>query len=92
MHRMIGYDQESMHVEAVRADAAPTREGLVRDFVKIECRHCGAAYHLYHDGLELDVLRDYFLQASWEISRQHPNHDKVISLTERSAITRERAS
>jgi hypothetical protein len=92
MHRGIGYDQQSMHVEAVQADAGPTREGLVRDFMKIECRLCGAAYHLFHDGVGLNVLRDYFLQASWEISRQHPNHRRVISLPEHSSMADKRAS
>ena len=92
MHRGIGYDQQSMHVEAVQVDAEPTREGLVRDFMKIECRHCGAAYHLYHDGAGLNVLRDYFLQASWEISRPHPKHDRVISLGEHSTTAHKRAS
>lgn len=81
-----------MHVEAVQLGAAPTREGLVRDFMKIECRQCPAAYHLYHDGAGLNVLRDYFLQASWEISRQHPYHDRVISLAEHSTAAHKRAS
>lgn len=49
-----------MHVEAVQEEATPTREGLVRDFMKIECRHCTAAYYLYHEGMGLNVLRDYF--------------------------------
>jgi hypothetical protein len=66
MHRGIGYDQQSMHVEVVQEEATPTREGLVRDFMKIKCRHCTVAYHLYHDGLALNVLRDSFLQASRE--------------------------
>ena len=92
MHRRIGYDHKSMYVEAVQVEAAPTREGLVRDFMKIEWRHCAAAYHLYHDGLGLNVLRDYFLQASSEISRQHPNHDRVISLPEHSIAAHKRAS
>ena len=81
-----------MYVEAVQVDAAPTREGLVPDFMKIECRHCAAAYQLYHDGLGLNVLREYFLQASREISRQHPNHDRVISLTGHSTASHKRAS
>ena len=81
-----------MHVEAVQEAATPTREALVRDFMKIECRHCAAAYHLYHDGVGLNVLRDYFLQASWEISRQHPNHSRVISLGKDSIGVHERAS
>jgi len=69
-----------MYVEAVREEAAPSKEGLVRDFMKVECRHCRAAYHLYHDGLGLTPLRDYFLRASWEISRQHPHHSPLIVL------------
>jgi hypothetical protein len=91
----IGYDQQSMHVEAVQEEALPTREGLVRDFMKIECRHCAAAYHLYHDGLALNVLRDFFLQASWEMSHQHPNHSRlsrVISLDKDSTSVHRRAS
>lgn len=81
-----------MHVEAVQEEATPTRQGLVRDFMKIECRHCTVAYHLYHDGLALNVLRDFFLQTSWEITRQHPDHSKVISLEKHSIAVRERAS
>ena len=73
-------------------DAAPTREGLMRDFMKIECWQCAAAYHLYHDGAKLNVLRDYFLQASSEISRQHPNRNRVISVAEHSTASHKRAS
>jgi hypothetical protein len=81
-----------MYVEAVQEEATPTRESLVRDFMKIECRHCTVAYHLYHDGLALNVLRDFFLQASWQISRQHPDHSNVISLEKHSIPVRGRAS
>jgi hypothetical protein len=48
MHEGIGYHQQPMYVEAVREEAVPSKAGLVRDFIKIECRHCEAAYHLYH--------------------------------------------
>lgn len=92
MHRRIGYDQKLMHVEAVQGEATPTREGLVRDFMKIECRHCTAAYRLYHDGVGLNMLRDYFLPASWEINREHPNHSRVILLEKHSIAVHERAS
>jgi hypothetical protein len=53
-----------MHIEAVRKDAAPSRTGLVQDYMKIECPQCWVAYHLYHDGMEMKVLRGYFLRAS----------------------------
>lgn len=92
MHCGIGYDRNSMHVEPVQVAATPTRVGLVRDFMKIECRHCTAAYHLYHDGVGLKVLRDYFLQASREISRQHPDHGRVIPLAEDSVAAHKQAS
>ena len=92
MHRGIEYYQQSMYVEAVQEEATPSREKLVRDFMKIECRHCTVAYHLYHVGLALNVLHDFFLQASWEIRRQHPDHDKVISLARDSITAHERAS
>lgn len=69
-----------MYVEAVREEAVPSKAGLVRDFMKIECRHCGAAYHLYHDGVGLTALRDYFLRASWAISGEHLQHSPLIVL------------
>jgi hypothetical protein len=69
-----------MYVEAVREESPPSRAGLVRDFMRIECRSCKAAYHLYHDGVRLKLLRDYFFQASFEIGREHPDHSPSISL------------
>lgn len=92
MHNGIGYDQKPMYVEAVREEAAPSKAGLVRDFMKIECRHCNTAYHLYHDGGGLSVLRDYFLRASLEISREHPDHRPQIVLGEHSTAVRKQAS
>ena len=80
MHEGIGYHQQPMYVEAVREEAVPSKAGLVRDFMKIECRHCGDAYHLYHDGVGLNVLRDYFLRASREIHGVHPHHSPLIVL------------
>jgi len=49
-----------MHIEAVRRDASPSRTGLVRDYMKIECPQCWVAYHLYHDGLELKTAEWVF--------------------------------
>ncbi len=69
-----------MYVEAVRKEAVPSKAGLVRDFMKVECRHCETAYYLYHDGVGLNALRDYFLRASWEISGEHPDHSALIVL------------
>ena len=69
---------EAMHIEAVRKDAAPSQTGLVQDYMKIECPQCWVAYHLYHDEMEMKVLRGYFLRASWQISGEHPNHSPVI--------------
>ena len=69
-----------MYVEAVREGSPPSRTGLVRDFMRIECRRCKAAYHLYHDGVGLNLLRDYFFQASFEIGREHPDHSPSIGL------------
>jgi len=92
MHNGIGYDQEPMYVEAVREEGAPGRAGLARDFMKIECRHCNAAYHLYHDGAGLSVLRDYFLRASSEISGEHPSHSPRIVLEERLSALRKESS
>ena len=57
-----------MHVEAVRTDGAPSRTGLVRDYMRIECPQCWTAYHLHHDGLEMKLLRGYFLRANWQIA------------------------
>jgi len=54
-----------MHVEAVRTDGPPSRTGLVRDYIRIECPQCWTAYHLHHDGLEMELLRGYFLRANW---------------------------
>ena len=81
-----------MHIEAVRKDASPSRTGLVQDYMKIECPQCWVAYHLYHDGLELKLLRGYFLRASWEISGEHPKHNPVIGLGTTSAGAQEKAS
>jgi hypothetical protein len=83
---------EPMHVEAVRNDAAPSRTGLVQDYVRIECPQCWAAYYLYHDGMEVRLLRGYFLRASWQISGEHPNHNPVIVFENSSAVTQEKAS
>jgi hypothetical protein len=83
---------ELMHVEAVRKDAAPSRTGLVQDYMKIECPQCWAAYHLYHDGMEMKVLRGYFLRANWQISGEHPDHNPVIVLENSSTVTQEKAS
>jgi hypothetical protein len=71
-------ESEAMHIEAVRIDAAPSRTGLMQDYMKIECPQCWVAYHLYHDGMEMKVLRGYFLRASWQISGEHPDHSPVI--------------
>lgn len=92
MHNGIGYDQEPMYVEAVREEAVPTKADLVRDFMKIACRHCNTVYHLYHDGAGLTVLRDYFLRASSEISREHPNHSVLIVLEGHSTALGKQAS
>jgi hypothetical protein len=81
-----------MHVEAVRTDGAPSRTGLVRDYMRIECPQCWTAYHLHHDGLEMKLLRGYFLQANWQISGEHPNHRHVIVMEPSSAVVREKAS
>jgi hypothetical protein len=55
---------EPMYVEAVLEAAVPIRAGLVQDYMKTQCRQCMTAYHLYHDGDGLKLLRDYFLRAS----------------------------
>ena len=81
-----------MHVEAVRNDAAPSRTGLVQDYMKLECPQCWAAYHLYHDGMEMKLLRGYSLRANWQISGEHPNHNPVIVFENSSAVTQEKAS
>lgn len=81
-----------MYVEAVLEYALPNRPRLVQDFMKIECRQCGAAYHLYHDGAGLKLLRDYFLRASRQISAEHPNHRRVIVLEKQSITAHKRAS
>ena len=60
------------HVEAVRTDGAPSRTGLVRDYMRIECPQCWTAYRLHHDGLETKLLRGYFLQTNWQISGERP--------------------
>ena len=52
----------TMHIEAVRKDASPSRTGLVQDYMKIECPQCWVAYHLYHDGLEVKLLRGIFCE------------------------------
>src|SRR5260370_14588270 len=83
---------EPMHVEAVRNDAAPSRTGLVQDYVRIECPQCWAAYYLYHDGMEAKLLRRHFLRPSWQISRAHPNHNPVIVFENSSAVTQEQTS
>lgn len=59
--------------------------------MKIECQHCGAAYHLYHDGVGLHVLRDYFLRARREIHREHPNHSRLIVLEVHSIANHKQA-
>src|SRR5690242_11701909 len=69
-----------MHVEAVRTDGPPSRTGLVRDYIRIECPQCWTAYHLHHDGLEMELLRGYFLRANWQISGEHPNHRQVKAI------------
>jgi hypothetical protein len=81
---------EAMHVEAVRTDGAPSRTGLVRDYMRIECPQCWTAYHLHHDGLEMKLLRGYFLRANWQISGEHPNHRQVIVMEPSSAVFREK--
>lgn len=81
-----------MHIEAVRKDASPSRTGLVQDYMKIECPQCWVAYHLYHDGLKMKLLRGYFLRANWEISSQHPKHNPVIFFEISSAVAQEKAS
>ena len=81
-----------MHVEAVRTDGAPSRTGLVRDYMRIECPQCWTAYHLHHDGLEMKLLRGYCLRASWEISGEHPKHNLVIVFENSSAVAQEKAS
>jgi hypothetical protein len=81
-----------MYIEAVREKVVPTNSNLVRDFMKIECRQCTAAYHLYHDGAGLNVLGEYFLRASLEISREHPDHRRVIVLEPHSSAVNEQAS
>ena len=48
--------------------------------MKIECPQCWVAYHLYHDGMEMKVLRGYFLRANWQISGEHPKHNPVVVL------------
>ena len=77
-----------MHIEPVRKDAT----GLVQDYMKIEGPQCWVAYHLYHDGLQMKLLRRYFLRASWEISAEHPKHNPVIVFETSSAVAQERAS
>src|SRR5258705_13850683 len=59
-------------------DAAPSRTWLVQGYMKIECPQCWVACHLYHDGMEMKVLRGYFLRASWQISDEHPDHSPAI--------------
>ena len=78
-----------MHIEAVRKDAAPTRTGLVKDYMRIECPQCWAAYHLYHDGLQMELLRGYFFA---EISGEHPKHNPVIVFETSSAVAQEKLS
>jgi len=73
-------------------DAAPSRTGLVQDYVRIECPQCWAAYYLYHDGMEVKLLRGYFLRAGWQISGEHPNHNPVMVFENSSAVTQEKAS
>ena len=90
--RPIRLELEAMHVEAVRTDAAPSRTGLVQDYMKIECPQCWAAYHLYHDGMGMKLLRGYLLRANWQISGEHPNHSTVIVLEPSSAVAQEKAS
>ena len=53
-----------MHVEAVRTDGAPSRTGLVRDYMRIECPQCWTAYHLHHDELEMKLLKGIF-RSDW---------------------------
>ena len=60
--------------------------------MKIECPQCWVAYHLYHDGMEIKVLRGCFLQANWQISGEHPDHSPVIVLEPPSAVPQEKAS
>jgi hypothetical protein len=81
-----------MHVEAVRTDGAPSRTGLVRHYMRIECPQCWTAYHLHHDGLEMKLLRGYFLRANWQISGEYPNHRQVIVMEPSSAVVREKPS
>lgn len=83
---------QTMYVEAVREGASPTRAGLVQDFMKVECRECKASYRLFHDGAELKRLRDFFLQVSWQINREHPIHREVIVVGTHPAAAHRKAS
>jgi hypothetical protein len=90
LYRPLEY--EEMYVEAVRKDAAPSRIGLIQDDTNVECPQCWAAYHLYHDGMDVKLLRGYFLRASWQVSGEHPNHSPVIVLESSSVAAQDRAS
>lgn len=92
VHTTHPLELEAMHVEAVRTDAAPSRTGLVQDYMKIECPQCWVAYHLYHGGMEMKLLRGYLLRANWQISGEHPNHSPVIVLEPSSAVAQKKAS
>jgi hypothetical protein len=70
----------------------PSRTELVPGLHEDRMPTVLAAYHLYHDRVEMKLLRGYFLRANWQISGEHPDHSPVIVLEPSSAVAQEKAS
>jgi hypothetical protein len=70
-----------MHAEAVRADAIPSKQGLLRDESHgIKCSECNVDYRLHYDD-EADVKLTFCRILAEEIvTARHPDHSGNVVL------------
>ena len=69
-----------MHAEAVRDDAAPSKEGLFRDESHpVKCSECDVNYVLHYDNEAEAALTFCGILAEEVVTARHPDHaDNVV--------------
>jgi hypothetical protein len=70
-----------MHAEAVRDDAVPSKQGLLRDESHpVKCLECNVAYLLHYDDEAEAALTFCGILADEIITARHPDHASNVVL------------
>jgi hypothetical protein len=70
-----------MHAEAVRNDAIPSTQGLLRDESHpVKCSECNVAYLLHHDDEAEAALTFCGILAEEIVTARHPDHARNVVL------------